>query len=317
MTPPTAPFLLLAALSVPAVTFAEPVGQACDPVNEQAGLCFVSPGGFLVEAVTGPNGEFPVINDQGDSVFAYQISGPGALGGSCAQVFDISHASILVPASCALAPLSLVGAVPSVEYQTNGQGDPSCGFGSGDLENDVLKWDHGVDCDETRVYSIVLAGQVEAALTSFSLKFGPECSTATILGPGCPNLVDYCPGNTNSTGNAGEIVFDGVFSIAANDFSLLGTGLPPDNPGFFFFGTQAVEMPFGDGKRCVGGDVVRLQKIPVLVNGTVAAQFDFTKAPLDTVMPGIPYYFQLYYRDPESGGQGYNTTNALAILFTP
>ena len=61
----------------------------------------------------------------------------------------------------------------------------------------------------------------------------------------------------------------------------------------------------------------RLQKIGNPVTGNTATQFDLTIPPLNSVVPGVPYHFQLYYRDPMGGGQGFNTTDALTIVFTP
>ena len=49
----------------------------------------------------------------------------------------------------------------------------------------------------------------------------------------------------------------------------------------------------------------------------ITLQFDLTIPPLNSVVPGVPYHFQLYYRDPMGGGQGFNTTDALTIVFTP
>jgi hypothetical protein len=290
--------------------------QGCDAASAAAQLCFVTPSGYLVEAITGRNGEFPVLDDQGNSVFAYRLTGAAALGGSCTGP-DISHASILFPATCVLTPSSVVSAEPMSRLLTGGQGDPSCGFGSGDSSHDVLKWDQDVECGESSVFMLVLAGQVPAVPTSFSVKEGAGCSTATILGPGCPNLVDYCPPNSNSTGVGAIIDYDGTYSIAENNFKLTGAGLPPGNFGYYFYGTIAIQQTFGDGYRCVGGQVTRLKKIAVMVDGTTEVQYDLATPPLNTVVPGVPYYFQLWYRDPQAGGEGFNTSNALAILFTP
>jgi hypothetical protein len=287
----------------------------CDPAEAQQGLCWLAPWGYVIEAVTGSDGEFPVINSQGNSVFSYLVTGPGA--GHCNGVPSISHASVLLPSSCAAGDLVILQASPAPQLQTHGQGDPSCGFGVGDLQQDVLKWDLGVACNSTSVYTLVIEGEVPAALTSFSFKAGPHCEQGTILGPACPNIKRYCPSSLNSTGQAAVIDFDGSFSISANDFSILGAGLPPNQPGFYFYGTVQTNVPFGNGLRCVGGPSLRLEKIGIPFSGDTLHQFDLTAPPLDTVVPGVPYFFQLYYRDPLAGNQGFNTTNALAIVFTP
>jgi hypothetical protein len=316
MNPRNLSLVLGGVLLLGATSAAAPV-QACDPAKEQANLCFVSPGGFLVEALTGQNGEFPVIDADGNSVFSYKLSGPGALGGSCAGVKDISHASILFPATCPTGALTVVSASPAAEIKDPGQGDPSCGFGTGDQVNRVLKWDTEVKCGQVGTFTLVLAGIVSAKPTPFSIKAGPGCSTGTILGPGCPSVIDTCPGGTNSTGEPAEIEFAGTFSISENNFKLTGEGVPPGNPAIFFMGTESVHEPFGNGFRCIGGEVNRLKKIAIFPDGSVEMQFDMTQPPLSSVVPGIPYYFQLFYRDPDGGGAGYNTSNSIAILFTP
>lgn len=307
----------LSLLSAAPLASAAQADGVCDPVESQAGLCWVAPTGYVIEAVTGPNGEFPVIDLNGDSVFSYLITGPGVGGGSCQQVHDISHASIQFPSTCAGGDLQVLNAAPAPELLTNGQGDPSCGFGSGDLANDVLKWDSGVDCDESRTFTVVIEGVVPAASTAMSIKAGPNCMQGTILGPACPNLTRLCPSNPNSTGVPAVIDFNGSFSLSANDFTLIGLNLPPDQPGFYFFGSTTVDLPFGNGRRCIGGPQVRLQKIGIPFTGSTVHQFDTTQPPLDALVPGVPYYFQMYYRDPMGGGEGFNTTDALCIVFAP
>ena len=271
----------------------------CDADEQAAGLCFVTPDGFVIEAVTGAGGEFPVIDGNGDSHFEYCISGPGLSGQSCSGVHDISHASILIP-HCDGA-LVILDSWPTAEIQTNGQGDPSCGFGVGDLDNDVLKWDHGVNCNSAATFGFVVAGTVEAVLTDFSLKAGNACDVDTILGPDCPGPFNYCEGGVNSTGESGSIDYDGSLSISDNDFTLIATDLPPNQPTYFFFGTDQIQIPFGDGYRCIH-DPERLQKVYADEQGTVSLDFDFTTPPFDVIAPGVAYYFQVFYRDPRRRG---------------
>ena len=286
----------------------------CSPEEEADGLCFVSPSGFVVEAVTGSNGEFPVVDKNGDSHFAYQITGPGYNGGSCAGVHDISHADILVP-DCP-GGFNFLMSTPSGGLQPAGQGDPSCGFGAGDFDNQVFKWDHEVGCNESATFGFVIEGTVGADLTDFLLKSATNCDVATILGPSCGPF-RYCVANPNSTGVPGFITWSGLPSISENMFYLESGDLPPDQPGWFFMGTEQEMTPFGDGYQCLGGDVVRLQKIQIEISGETDFHLDFTIPPMDQITPGIPWYFQLYYRDPDNGGAGYSTTDGLCVTFAP
>lgn len=49
------------------------------------------------------------------------------------------------------------------------------------------------------------------------------------------------------------------FSVAANDLELSITNAPPSVFGLFFYGSAAIQLPFGDGFRCAGGMTFRLQ----------------------------------------------------------
>ena len=307
---------LLSGSALPALAAVDADG-VCGPQEQALDLCFVTSNGFVVEVVPGPGGEFPVIDGSGNSEFTYLVTGPGAAGGSCQEVHDVSHADLLLP-SCPDAPLDVVFSAPNGERLTDGQGDPSCGFGTGDLTHDVWKWDFGTSCQSSNLYTIVLEGVVPAEPTEFLLKMGGECETHTILGPGCPfpPPLIYCDSTPNSTGEPAGIQYDGTPSISANDFTLTVTDLPSDQPGIFFFGTEQAEVPFGNGVRCIGGSVTRFVKIPIVVN-QAQVQLDFTQPPLTSIVPGTPYYFQFWYRDPLAGGAGFNTSDAICVTFAP
>lgn len=299
----------LACLAAPSLAF--DADGTCFEDERNAGLCFVSPNGFTVEAVTGANGEFPIIDADGNSVFSYYVTGPDSDGQGCQ---DISHADILLP-ECGDNPLVVVDSMP--ESETPSDGDQSCGFGVGDNESFVLKWNRGVSCGSSEVFTVVIAGVVDAEPTSFLLKEADRCNVATILGPSCSTgPFTYCESTMNSSGNFGRVGWSGSLSISDNNFVVSATGLPPGKPGYFFFGTSRVQVPFGDGFRCLGGSVARFRKIGVNATGGASVQLDFTLPPLDQIEPGVPYYFQLYFRDG-AGGAGFNTTDALCVSFVP
>ena len=311
----------------------------CTPEEAGALLCFEAPNGFVVEVVTGPDGEFPYINNNGDSVFAYKLSGPGSTGGECAGVHDISHASIKLPI-CPDPGLHIISSSPEVDLKTGGEGDPSCGFGHGDLEHDVAKWDVGVDCSEVRTFSITLAGVVEAEATEFSIKAARDCWTAEILGPGCPDDTDFCFGDETcpcdnpdpsggcrtSTGIGGRLTQGGSTSVSADDLLLAGEGLPIEQFTVLFMGDRATPNAgtIGDGRRCIGGDIFRFPKLssgPLgrVVYGPGLAEFSCAVfRPEGCIMAGSTWYFQLWFRDPDGPCfTGFNTTNATRVTFTP
>ena len=109
--------------------------------------------------------------------------------------------------------------------------------------------------------------------------------------------------------------------MSVNNFDLIVAGLPPNKPGYMFYGLSQAQVPFGDGVRCIGPPFFRYQKIPMIdPSGTVVVPLDFDVPPLSNgpgqVVAGTPYYFQMWFRDP-SGPLGFNTTGAICVEFAP
>lgn len=323
----------------------------CDPVEQIRGRCFVTPDGYVVEAVTGPLGEFPVVDANGDSVFAYSVTGPGVGGASCQGVRDISHVSFLLPVCdpATGAGPDVIGASPAVGIQNPGHGDPSCGFGAGDASSRVVKWDFGSGCSETSIYSVTVAGLVPAAPTRLSLKAGTACFDGVILGPSCDGPFEPfcipadCPcsspstnggGCVNSTGNGGVLSHAGSNSVAADDFVLVASNLPPNQFALFIMARsyEPVAMDLGSGVLCVGGlqnKIIRIRPVamtdaagtastaPGLVALSCSGQL--ADPALSCISPGSSFDFQLYYRDPAfvgPCGEPSNLTNGLRVTFT-
>ncbi len=132
-------------------------------------------------------------------------------------------------------------------------------------------------------------------------------------------LIDttYCSVNTNSSFQVSRISAAGSPRVADQNLDLTVTSLPSAGTfGLFFFGPDQVEVPFGDGFRCVAGTIQRIQP-PV-----AADAFRFTRVSLDfgapyaaVIVPGASLNFQLWYRDPMAGMAGFNLSNAVEITF--
>jgi hypothetical protein len=146
---------------------------------------------------------------------------------------------------------------------------------------------------------------VEAALDAFSISH-LACQ------PG-PLGTSYCQATPNSTGAPALLGASGSASIASNDFTLL-CGPVPNQPGIYFHGPQAVELPFGDGFRCVGGQVVRLDPPVPGVGNQSARAVDLAA---QGFTPGQTVRFQLWYRDPAMGLSGFNLSDGLSVSFWP
>ena len=133
----------------------------------------------------------------------------------------------------------------------------------------------------------------------------------------------YCTSTANSNGTFASIHIMGSESISMNAMTLEARHCPPGKAGIFYYGTAAVQVPFGDGFRCAGGSVSRLRPV-VIVDPAGFAQLtpDFEAAPLGSgpgmVVAGDTRYFQYWFRDPAGpGGSGFNLTNGQQVTFCP
>ena len=140
-----------------------------------------------------------------------------------------------------------------------------------------------------------------------------------------PAPAEYCRGAANSAGPGASISFNGTPSLSHNEFSLLATGVVPNSFGFFYYGPEAIQIPFGNGFMCVGTGGVGLFRLmpPGLSDssGSIERQLDFTQPPLSTgtgaVTTGSTWRFQLWYRDAAAGDPGFNLSSGLAVAFCP
>jgi hypothetical protein len=126
----------------------------------------------------------------------------------------------------------------------------------------------------------------------------------------------YCAGAPNSVGPGAVIGFSGTLSVARNDLVLTVSGCPPKKNGLFFFGPQRVQLPFGNGLRCVGGSVRRLGPIQQTgASGNATRAVDLDAAPASVIGAMSTWGFQFWYRD--SVGAGTNLSGAIELTFCP
>ena len=177
--------------------------------------------------------------------------------------------------------------------------------------------------------SFLLAGDTE--VTAYFVPTGPGDSYC--LGDGsaaacpCGNENDHslrgglagCA-NGSSAGGAG-LYAAGSSSVSARDLVLLGEGLPSGQPGLFFQGTSDVAggagLPFGDGLRCAGTGIVRLEVDFADGTGQVSTSIDVVSR--GGVAAGDVRYYQLWYRDPHGSpcGNLHNLSNGYSLSWTP
>jgi len=136
----------------------------------------------------------------------------------------------------------------------------------------------------------------------------------------CPGATSYCTATPNSAGGAARISSSGTTSVAANDFVLCVSRAVPYSFGLFYYGDAQAQTPFGDGFNCVGGHIFRLDPPSAIGPSGVAVRLvDLTSPPeVDgTITAGSRWNFQFWFRDPDSPGASFNTTDGSSALFCP
>jgi hypothetical protein len=128
-------------------------------------------------------------------------------------------------------------------------------------------------------------------------------------------------GCVNSAASAGTLLAAGTASVSADTAQLIATGLVANQPCLFFGGKNAVNggagIMFGDGLRCAGFEVARLQVTAADATGnaitTVSLSLDGNNADL---VGGDTRFYQCWYRD-QTGvcGNTHNLTNGLQITW--
>jgi acetyl esterase/lipase len=159
------------------------------------------------------------------------------------------------------------------------------------------------------------------------------CSAADDTSADCPcgNLGGTGQGCSNSSGVGAQLSATGSSSIVSGNLVLFAMGALPGKPALFFQGTQSMAddagVPFGDGLRCVGGDIVRLRVgIPdgqgqLASDGSAGVIPDgaFDVAQQGGATAGQLLHYQLWYRDTPTAscGTGFNLSNGFRVLWRP
>ena len=127
---------------------------------------------------------------------------------------------------------------------------------------------------------------------------------------------NYCSSAANSSGSAAVISVSGSTSVAANNFTLSATTVPA-KPGLFFYGASQVDVPFGNGRLCVGAPLARLSVV-FGVAGTASFTYDLNLPPAAPaqITAGSTWNFQYWFRDT-GVGVGFDTSDAVSVPFTP
>jgi hypothetical protein len=131
---------------------------------------------------------------------------------------------------------------------------------------------------------------------------GPRMTLA-----GCAN--SFTTGGCNFYGT-------GSSSVAADDLVLCFDGAIPGQPGLVFCATNRIAIQFGDGIRCCGGNVVRIELVVPDASGAGCSSPGIASG--SGAIPGDDNCYQYWYRDPNGPcGSTFNLSNAYKVLWTP
>ncbi|MFT5430191.1 MAG: hypothetical protein ACI9OJ_000864, partial [Myxococcota bacterium] len=149
--------------------------------------------------------------------------------------------------------------------------------------------------------------------------------SADVNGNGFPDECEclsynYCELSPHSTGAGATMGLAGSTSISQNDFVLIANECPPNKNGIFFYGPLQYQAPFGDGIRCVFGQVFRLTIVNSGPQGIAAFPLNYNTPPQSPgqITTGSRWNFQFWFRDPMGpGGSGFNLSDGLEVVFCP
>ena len=132
----------------------------------------------------------------------------------------------------------------------------------------------------------------------------------TLPGSGCANGV--FPSGARLTGN-------GLASVTNDSLVLRTAYQEPNNSGLYFQGITDLTpgLLWGDGLRCTGGAITRLQVR--FADGVGSSNTTIPIGSKGDVSPGDTRYYQCWYRNPQDSPCGYqfNASNGYVITWIP
>lgn len=186
--------------------------------------------------------------------------------------------------------------------------------------SDVLENDYGLDLGGFQPWVGTAISDDGLTITGYGVNFkGYYRGFVATLPMPCPDPYNYCTSLANSAGLPSLISHTGTTSIATNDFTLVAQDGVPSQFGLFYYGANEIQLPFGDGYRCVGGSINRLTPAGLSDGfGTSTKWVDFNAASASAITIGSTWKFQHWYRDPAGpGGTGFNYSDGLSATFCP
>jgi len=137
----------------------------------------------------------------------------------------------------------------------------------------------------------------------------------------CGNQGSSETGCANGGGLGAHLRGFGEISVSSDSFVLSAVNLISSQPGLYFQGNNQINsgagVQFGDGLRCAGGGVIRLQVRFADSSGWSATTTAIAQG--GVVNAGDTKRYQLWYRDPQSTvcGTGFNLSNGYEVVWQP
>ncbi len=184
--------------------------------------------------------------------------------------------------------------------------------GSSFVETDLLSAADGADGDGFG--TVAVARNLVVVGAHQDTEQGPNTGAAYVFRLREPLGLTYCTSTPNSSGNPAELTASGSVLRADEDVELFVGSAAAGVPGLLFFGPNAVQVPFGDGFRCVGGQTTRV--LPLLVvdpTGNGSRRLNFNAPYAANLVAGSAARFQYWFRDQAAMGAGFNLTDGVEL----
>lgn len=134
----------------------------------------------------------------------------------------------------------------------------------------------------------------------------------------CGNEGAAGQGCKNTSGQGATMEAFGSTSLSDDSMIVTGAGMPNSVPALLFSGPADIGagLPLGDGLRCVGGSIRRVEVRFTSASGAVA--YDDQVLSTAGWAPGVEGKWQIWFRDPSGFcGSGFSTSQGLKIVTTP
>lgn len=135
---------------------------------------------------------------------------------------------------------------------------------------------------------------------------------------GCNGVgANFCTPVASSLGTPALVTATGTASVGANNLVLRAGPVPANTLGAFYFGSGAVQVPFGNGMRCAEGPGFFLGVRPASGGGITQVVNVTTNPAAGQLVAGSTWNFQCWFRDPAAGGAKFNLSDGYRVTFAP